>query len=271
LPDTSPAAPEPLRPFDRLPSHIQLRRSLNRRQFLLAAGVGLGGAACTRVGTGGLTPASPGSIDALTAGTTMVSVIGTGGDAPQMNPGKNRLGFILPTVDGNGVAGGSPQVWLAKDSTSKATGPVPATWHPFTGYDQTGDHSPRSPLPGSFSVELDIPSPGTWVVAAVLAAGSQRLAGTGLLLVSGGSISGTVGSQAISTPTPVATTTAAIEEICTRTPVDGPSRCVLCGRSWSHARSCRPPQRPSLGALRLAHALVDDLEQPGERSVQLVL
>src|SRR6266540_414865 len=70
---------------------------VSRRQLLGGIGLTLLGVACTRAGTRAASSPSPGSIDSLVAGATQVSVLGTGADAPPMNPGKNRLGLILVT------------------------------------------------------------------------------------------------------------------------------------------------------------------------------
>ncbi len=205
----------------RLLGRIDLGGPITRRQFLVAAGIGLVGAACTR--GGGATSASsgpPGSIAALAGNTPQLSVLGTGADAPPMSPGRNRFGFALVNLQNQAIVGGTPQVWLAPDEESRASGPFPATWHPFTAYQKTGDRSPVSPLPGEFAAEIDFPVAGSWLVAVIVQQGSKRLAGTGILPVSSGPVLAGLGTKAVSTPTPVARTTAKIEEICTRTPVD---------------------------------------------------
>ena len=138
-----------------------------------------------------------------------------------MSPGRNRFGFALVNLQNQAIVGGTPEVWLAPDEKSRATGPVPATWHPFTAYQKTGDRSPASPLPGAFAAQIDLPTAGNWLVAVIVQQGSTRLAGTGILPVSGGAVLAGLGTKAVSTPTPVATTPAKIAEICTRTPVDG--------------------------------------------------
>jgi hypothetical protein len=137
-----------------------------------------------------------------------------------MNPGPNRLPFDLVTAAGGILEGGSPRVWVARDETSTARGPFAATWHDFTGYGKTGDRSPVSPLKGFYSGELDFPGAGNWMLAVTLGQGSKRFAATGIVPVTAGSFPHALGSKAVSTPTPVATTTRGIEEICTRTPVD---------------------------------------------------
>jgi hypothetical protein len=206
-------------PVRGLLSQPVLGAALNRRQFLLAMGVGLLGAACTRSG-GVSSQAPPGSIEAITAGAAMLSVLGTGADATPMNPGKNRFGFVLISLQNQAIVGGSPQVWVAPDDRSPPTGPVAATWRPFTAYEKTGDRSPASPLPGVFTADIGMPTTGNWIVAVTIGQGSKRSAGTGILPISGGAVVAGLGTTAVSTPTPVATSTSKIEEICTRTPVD---------------------------------------------------
>ncbi len=217
-----PAGPglDPARAMERFLNQVSLRERPTRRQVLLAAGIGLLGGACTHRSLGTAPPGPAGSIAALTRGVSQLSVLGTGSDAPPMNPGKNRLAFVLTNAQGQALGGGSPHVWIAPDQRSRAIGPFASTWHPFTAYQKTGDRSPRSPLPGAFVAEVDIPRAGNWFVAVTVSEGSRRLAGSGIVEVSGGHVVGGLGTKAISTPTPVATTTPKIKEICTRIPVD---------------------------------------------------
>jgi hypothetical protein len=190
-----------------------------RRQFLVAMGVGLIGVACGG-GGGGPGGAAAGSIDDLTSSGTKLSVLGTGADGPPMNPGQNRLAFDLVTPQGGLLHGGSPNVWIGRDTTSRALGPFPATWHPFTAYDQTHDRSPRSPLLGAYAVPIAFPSAGVWNLAVTVGNGSQRQAGTGLIQITGGQVVAGLGTKAISTPTPVTMTPRKLREICSRVPPD---------------------------------------------------
>ena len=98
--------------------------------------------------------------------------------------------------------------------------PFRATWYPFTAYHKTQDRSPQSPIPGDFAAELDVPVAGDWTVAVIVRNGSATLAATGILPITSGQVAAGLGTKAVSTPTPVATSTSAIEAICTRTPVD---------------------------------------------------
>lgn len=196
--------------------------SMTRRQLLAGLGLTVLGAACSSGVSRVTTPPSglPGSIESLIADSSRVSVLGTGADAPPMNPGENRLGVVLVTPENKVVEGGTANVWIAKETTEKATGPFSAQWYPLTGYDKTHDRSPRSPLPGVYATEIELPTPGIWNVAVTVASGSQRFGGTGALQVTSDATTAQLGSKAISVPTPVATSVAKIREICTRTPVD---------------------------------------------------
>jgi len=193
--------------------------SVTRRQLLGGLGLTLLGVACTRSGTRTGSSAAPGSIDSLVAGASQVSVLGTGADAPPMNPGRNRLGVIPVTSQNSVIEGGTARVWVAKDTTSGAMGPYEAPWYELTAYEKTHDRSPRTPLPGLFATEIDLPAAGIWNVGVTVTAGSRRFAGTGALQVISGPTPAQLGSRAIRVPTPVATSVAKIKEICTRTPV----------------------------------------------------
>lgn len=202
---THPRAPLPSRP--------------TRRQFLLAMGMGVIGVACGGGGTSPPGPA-PGSIDRLVAGRTRLSVLGTGADSPPMNPGPNRVGFDLVDQQGGLLEGGSPKVWIARDTTHRALGPFPAPWHPFTGYEKTGDGSPKSPLPGAYALSIDFASAGIWNVAVTVDRGSTLQAATGLVQITASPVVAGLGTKAVSTPTPVATSGRKLKEICTRIPPD---------------------------------------------------
>lgn len=182
-------------------------------------GVGAIGVAC-RGGGGPRGSAGAGSIDDLVSGRTKLSVLGTGADGPPMNPGRNRLSFDLVDPQGGLLSGGSPRVWMATKTTSRALGPFPATWHSFTAYDRTHDRSPKSPLPGAYAVSIEFPSAGIWDLAMTLEDGSKRQAGTGLIQITGAPVVAGLGTKAISTPTPVASSLRKLKEICSRTPPD---------------------------------------------------
>jgi hypothetical protein len=203
----------------------ELAATRSRRDFLVALGaLGLGAAAvaCTKSSPreGPPTPsAEAGSIVALVDGNEQLSLFSGGGepDAPLV-PGKQLFGFALTTKESTLVSGGSPQVYIATDQTSKAAGPFAATWYPFSGYEATHDQSPRSPIAqGLYSVELDFPKAGNWYVAAVAQGGSGTAVGVGAAAVAP-TAANAPGSKATSVHTPVATSGTALEQICTRKP-----------------------------------------------------
>jgi len=197
--------------------------SSSRREFLIALGamgVGAAAAACTKNQPINPPPSAPepGSIRALMAGSQQLSLFsGAGADTP-LTPGKQLFGFALTTPQSALVTGGSPQVYLASDQTSRAAGPFPAAWYPFNGYDATHDTSPRSPIAqGLYSVSLDFAGPGNWYVAAVAQGNSGKAVGVGAVPVAV-TTDNAPGTKAVSVRTPVATTEAGLKQICTRTP-----------------------------------------------------
>src|SRR5205823_10170543 len=140
-----------------------MRRSPNRTTVALLALVLLS-AACTATDKRASGDASgpPGTIASLRSGATTLSLLsGNGldkGDAIQT--GRSYYVFDLSTGSSQLITGGSPKLYIAKTLTSKPLGPFTATWSLFTGYQKTGDTSPRSPIPGVYWAEVDIPSPG---------------------------------------------------------------------------------------------------------------
>ena len=201
-----------------------MARSTSRREFLTLIGLGLIGAACTSkidiVPTPSVVPPNPGSIDDLTKGTARLDLLSSLDVHSPIDPGKNRFAFGLVTGSGGLITGGSPQVYLAQDRTSKALGPFPATFYPFTGYARFHDRSPKTPLTGTYLTELDIPGHGDWLVLALANDGTGPASATGKIEVTSGTIVAAIGSKAISVKTPVATSDHGLREICTRTPPD---------------------------------------------------
>src|SRR5437763_2056486 len=129
----------------------------SRREFLAGA-LALAATACAGSGSPKRSIASPPptghpSIAELTQGVPQLSVLGLGPGALGGDPkepiqtGTTIVTFDLPTKAGL-IEGGAPQLYLALDEHSPASGPFAGTWTPFTGYQKTGDHSPRSPIPG---------------------------------------------------------------------------------------------------------------------------
>jgi hypothetical protein len=176
--------------------------------------------ALTLSACGGGKPAAtppPDSIQELGRAANELSVLST---SSAVNPGKNEFSFGLVTNTGGVVTGGSPQVWLAKDNVTSATGPAPATWYAFAPAAQFDDASPRTPLPGTYATVLEVPAVGNWIVAVSLSQGSTKYFGTANLEATDQSIPAAIGSKAISVKTPVATTERERRKICTRDPPD---------------------------------------------------
>jgi hypothetical protein len=194
------------------------RRDLLRWAALAAGAVGAsellaacGGGASS---SGGQQPAA-GSLRALVADAPQLSILGAQSLLPA---GRSRFAFGLAGPTNALVEDASPQVWLARDQTSRALGPYPARWLKLTGYQQTHDRSPRSELNGFYLAEVDLPQPGTWQAAAMVEVASQRAAGQGAVKASQ-QVPAPVGSKALTGPTPVATTPKGLAKICTRDPV----------------------------------------------------
>jgi hypothetical protein len=162
----------------------------------------------------------PGSIRALVADAQTLSVEHNGNPGSPLPVGKGYFGFALITARGELITGGSPEVWVARDEKSRALGPFPATWFAFTAYEKTHDTSPRSALAGTYATTIDIPSSGNWMVAVTISEGSKRLAAVGAVPVTEDKLVAQVGTRATTVRTPVATTVAGREQICTRKPPD---------------------------------------------------
>ena len=200
----------------------QLTR-LSRRDLLRYAGAGAGAlwasalvASCGRSGPSASPQRGPHSFQALVVGATSLSLIQA---QSALGVGKDLFTFGLATSGGELLTGGSPQVWAAADETSTPLGPFRATWYRFTGFDETHDRSPRSPLPGFYAAEVRLPSPGNWLLAAAIESGPDRDVGVGAMEAVSGGVAG-VGTKATAVRTPVATTEAALRKICSRQPPD---------------------------------------------------
>ncbi len=211
-----------------LPPDEQTTRAgapVSRRDLLRQAAVGAGAlglsallAACTGDGSGSAGPgpaAAPGSIGTIGSGSAQLSLLGA---QSQLQTGKGLYTFGLSTADNRLVTGGRPEVWTARDETSKAAGPFLAEWFTMDAYDKTGDKSPRSDLKGFYAAEIDFPTAGNWLVATTIdAGGGQRGVARGAVPVAA-EVPGAVGSKAIAAATPVATGKAGLAKICTRDP-----------------------------------------------------
>lgn len=161
--------------------------------------------------------APPGSIAALKQRAVEISLLSSGSP---VKPGKSYFGFALTTDKGGVITGGSPKVWVAQDETGRALGPFSATWYPFAPASEFGNTAPRSPLPGTYATEIEIPSTGNWTVAAAAEAEGRPAVGTGRVVVTDREIPAEIGTRAISVETPVAQGEAEAREICTRNPPD---------------------------------------------------
>jgi hypothetical protein len=155
-------------------------------------------------------------IGQLAAGAVHLSMIAA---QSALTTGKSLFTFGLTTDQGGLLTGGAPEMFVAKDERSPAQGPFRAGYYEFTPDPQ--DKSPRSPVTGFYAAEIDVPSTGAWVFAAVATIGSQREVATQRVnIVSPDSVPAPVGSKAVSVATPVATTLAKLKQICTRKPPD---------------------------------------------------
>ena len=200
-------------------------RAISRRELLRLAGAGGGALGLAAVlaacggdkgdnGGGTSSPAPAGSLKALAAGATQLSLLGA---QSQLPVGRSLFTFGLATADNRLVTGGSPQVWVARDDTSRAAGPFPTRWFQLQAYRQTKDTGPRSPLTGFYGAEVELAAAGNWLVAASLEADGGRSVGQGAVPVAA-KVPAAVGARAKALRTPVATTAAGRKKICTREP-----------------------------------------------------
>jgi hypothetical protein len=198
--------------------------AIGRREFLLLAGAGAMAAvavACTHGSTprtGVTGPTSSGSIDAISQDAVQLSLINAQSEMPT---GRSLFTFGLSTPDGKLVEGGSPQVYVAQSQAQPADGPFPASWYQFAPASAFNDAktTPRSPLTGFYTAEVDIGTPGRWVFAGVAQVGGAK--GVGIAdLAAKSKVIAAIGSKASSVKTPVATSPSEARQICTRVPPD---------------------------------------------------
>ena len=196
-----------------------------RREFL-AGSIAFAAVACTGKSEPppSQTPSGrKGSINELTAGVPQLSLLGLGAGAlggeesDAVQTGAPLLTFDLTTSESQIITGGTPMVYVATDPAARAAGPFRSVWTPFTAYDKTGDRSPESPLPGVYAVQVRLPKPGMYEIAAFGPGGAAQGVGITHVIVSD-DVTAAVGSKATSVDTPVATTEHALKEICTRNP-----------------------------------------------------
>jgi len=196
---------------------------VSRRRFLELAGLGglaVVAAACTGSSpspnpsrpTGGAT-----SITALKDGATTISMFQA---QSELVAGQSLFTFGLATNDGRPIAGGSPPVYAAKSQTAEALGPFTATSYTMDAYRRYQDSAPVTDLTSFYAAKINIPSTGTWFFATVVETNGQRAVGTAAMQAVATASVAPIGSKAISTKTPVATTEAKLREICTRNPPD---------------------------------------------------
>ena len=195
--------------------------AISRRELLRLAGAGGGAlglaallAACGDDKKGGDGSAPAGSLKALRADATQLSLLGA---QSQLPVGAGLFTFGLATADNRLVAGGAPQVWVARDDASRAAGPFPTRWFDLKAYTETRDTGPRSPLTGFYGAEVEFPEAGNWMVAAALDVDGGRRVGQGAVPVSD-KVPAATGTKAKPLKTPVATTAAGRKKICTREP-----------------------------------------------------
>ena len=159
------------------------------------------------------------TIEDVAQGQTQLSLLAA---QSSLTTGSDEFSFGLVTTQGGLLAGGSPQVWVARDRTSEALGPFRATPFQFNAYEKLGDQSPQSPLTSFYVAAVSIPQPGKWIMAASIT-GDPGGFGTAIMtVVSPNQAVFPLGSKAKSTPTPVAKTEAEAREICTRKPKPDP-------------------------------------------------
>ncbi|MGH2572621.1 MAG: TlpA family protein disulfide reductase [Actinomycetota bacterium] len=177
------------------------------------------GVACSSGGTTDQASEPPpqGSIAALKSGGTPLNLLFA---QSELTTGKAILTFGLANQQGQFATGGTPGVWVAKDDRSPALGPFQSTFYDFSAGEKFPNEAPRTELPGFFAAQVDIPEPGNWVVAAIANTGSSRLVGMGTMKVVAEPAAAAIGTEAISAPTPVATTDAERGKVCTRAPPD---------------------------------------------------
>jgi len=236
---------------------------VTRRELLRLAGAGGGalGLAALLAACGGDEPAGTtsgagpaGSLKQLAADATQVSLLGA---QSQLPVGRSLYTFGLATADNRLLTGGSPQVWVARDETSRAAGPFPSRWFELKAYTQTRDKSPRSLLTGFYGAEVELPEAGTWMVAAALEVDGGRRVGQGAVPVSD-TVPAAVGTRAKPLKTAVATSAAGRKQICTREPA-----CPLHGISLDDALAAGRPTvlnfgTPQLCASQMCGPVVDE-------------
>jgi hypothetical protein len=201
-------------------------RTFDRREFLrLSALVGTAALlqACTgKDSSSNLGPTitqtgPPGTLPAISHGAVAVSMISA---TVPVNPGRQLFSFALVEADGvTLVTAPTAEVWLGEGSTDQARGPYAATHYKLTAYEETGDKSPNSNLSGIYAGEIDVPDTGKiWTALGMYQADGGRGGGTTTIPVTAKALPAGLGTKAVSTKSPVATTEGGRAQICTREP-----------------------------------------------------
>ncbi len=173
--------------------------------------------------------------------------------------GGATFSFGMVSNQGDLLTGGSPEVWVATNESSAALGPFAATFHRFEAYEHFDDHSPRSPLTGFYAVDVAIPRPGTWTIAATAEEGGSPYVATGTMKVVAETQAAQIGTEAISAKTPVATETADLRKICTRTPPD-PMHYISLDQALANGKPTVVSfSTPALCESRLCGPVVDEM------------
>lgn len=156
----------------------------------------------------------PGSLRLLAGDVQQLSLQNAQSELPA---GRARFAFGLLDENNRLIEGVAPRVWLARDQASRARGPFPGRWLKMTGYDKTGDRSPRSDVTGYYLAEVDVPEPGRWLALALVQVAAERAAAHGAIPVRE-QVVAQVGTTAPVGPTPVATSQGDRRRVCTRLP-----------------------------------------------------
>jgi hypothetical protein len=218
-------------------------------ELLAACGAGPDGA------TGG--PArttSDGTLRSLVADVPQLTILAA---QDQLPVGRTRYAFGLAGPTNALVERTTPEVWFARDQSSKPLGPFSATWVDMKAYEATRDRSPRSELKGYYVADVNLPSAGRWLAVAMVDVASQRAAGQGSIVV-GDQLVVPIGSKARSGASPVATTAKGRAKICTRDPA-----CPMHSISLDNALTNGRPTvlsfaTPLLCASRMCGPVVDE-------------
>jgi hypothetical protein len=178
-----------------------------------------------------------------------------------LTTGSNLFTFGLVTANGGLLSGGSPQVYIGRDEASPFRGPYRATSLQFSAFERFHEEADHvTPLTSFYAVRVDIPSSGNWAVAA-LVEGSPGGIGTGSVPVTEADQAlGAIGSKAISTTSPVATTTAKTRQICTRAPKPDPLHYISLDQALANGKPTVVTfATPALCESRICGPVVDEV------------